>query len=588
MQKSDVTNAERRKKVREETGFDSAFIEIDHSFGPLKKSVYKIIEYNEFGLSFLVPHSDGYFMVGTPLKFVLIQTSRQLRRLLTGIVRYYHPVYQQSGERCFKIGVEILSSYRDIAGRDLRLRAERISAGEEFKSNISFSLDAEIRDYELADYSRYSAAFFCTEDDLLSFKPSLPLEDVTIMVDTTLIYEGAATITRTYKDNSNRFRVVLQPRGNLIDIDAAERNYIVRTAATEIQDRIAKHHIISDIDTNFKAAVSDLRYFLEDTHQYVDSPHFQSVHQDQEKLLNGIFPSFADELGTRITAIDAIVQGLQLSDKNQLPYRTYYQQHLLPLLLLSPYIHRAYFKPLGYSGDYEMMRLNHEDSFEGGSIFAKLLSKYTTSSHFGEVARTRTDYMRKFLTEILTHRSGKPTALFSVACGPALEIRELLATNPELTQNVSLTLLDQEINALEYTLNSLYESKIRHESEMRISFVHQNLQEFLRGAATENAAGKFDLIYSFGLFDYFEKAVAKFIIRGLLHLLKPQGKLMVANISLDGFHHRSFMEFGMDWFLVYRNRQELAELAEGLGDGYSSSVDELQEGTFKFLTISAP
>lgn len=156
-----------------------------------------------------------------------------------------------------------------------------------------------------------------------------------------------------------------------------------------------------------------------------------------------------------------------------------------------------------------------------------------------------------------------------------------------MTKGLAITLLDQEITALEYSLNALYENKIKHDSDMQIDFIHQNLQEYLRAAAAEKKAAQYDLIYSFGLFDYFEKAVAKVIIHSLLPLLKPGGKLMIANISLENNHYRSFMEFGMDWFVVYRSREELAALAADLKPKYNVETDEIEEGTMKFLIITA-
>ena len=58
---------ERRKRLRNQVDLDDpAYIEIHHTFGPVRKSVYKVLEYDEYGMSFLIPQADGYFRPGVP------------------------------------------------------------------------------------------------------------------------------------------------------------------------------------------------------------------------------------------------------------------------------------------------------------------------------------------------------------------------------------------------------------------------------------------------------------------------------------------------------------------------------------------
>ena len=101
-----VTVRERRQQPRNDTEINEpAFIEIRHTFGPIRKSVYKVVEYNEGGTSFLVPVSDGYFRAGYPLEYTLVKPDLT-RTERFGVVRYYHPFNDEKGVAFFKVGVE--------------------------------------------------------------------------------------------------------------------------------------------------------------------------------------------------------------------------------------------------------------------------------------------------------------------------------------------------------------------------------------------------------------------------------------------------------------------------------------------------
>ncbi len=104
---------ERRKNTRNGTlANEVTFIEIEHSFGSVKRSVYKVKEYDELGLSFFVPVSDGYFLPGTPIKFALVK-SDQSKIYSLGTVRHYHQFDEAGGKSFYKVGVQMDPSFRD-------------------------------------------------------------------------------------------------------------------------------------------------------------------------------------------------------------------------------------------------------------------------------------------------------------------------------------------------------------------------------------------------------------------------------------------------------------------------------------------
>jgi extracellular factor (EF) 3-hydroxypalmitic acid methyl ester biosynthesis protein len=71
--------------------------------------------------------------------------------------------------------------------------------------------------------------------------------------------------------------------------------------------------------------------------------------------------------------------------------------------------------------------------------------------------------------------------------------------------------------------------------------------------------GKFDLIYSAGLFDYLTDAVAEKLVASMAAMLKPGGKLLIGNFA-PSCCGRGYMELFLDWKLIYRNADQLRNL----------------------------
>ena len=72
--------------------------------------------------------------------------------------------------------------------------------------------------------------------------------------------------------------------------------------------------------------------------------------------------------------------------------------------------------------------------------------------------------------------------------------------------------------------------------------------------------GQFDLVYSTGLFDYVPQQAAQRLTWRLFQLLRPRGRLLVANF-LPGIPDLGYMESFMDWKLLYRTRREMLEIS---------------------------
>ena len=78
----------------------------------------------------------------------------------------------------------------------------------------------------------------------------------------------------------------------------------------------------------------------------------------------------------------------------------------------------------------------------------------------------------------------------------------------------------------------------------------------------EKSWGKFDFIYSMGLFDYLTKPIAKSVINQLYKILENNGEMVIGNFHVSN-PSKFYMEYWLDWILNYRTEQEFIELLEG-------------------------
>jgi len=580
----DRPKTEKRSSSRSvEQPAGAVYIEIEHSYGPRRTSVYRVLEEDERGLSFLVPGEDGFFLEGTPLRFSIIHKDR-LRTKHFGFTRSCHPTHSEEGDKIFRIGVQLNDALRTPPRTEYILRAPRLQAEKGKDFHITFRLAEEEFHYELTDLSRYSAAFACTPEDLLTLRISTVLSDVHILVGKRTIFEGTAAIRRIAPEGKGKPLVVIEPRGLPIDLDAVRKVDLLNAVFEGTSSLIAQHDKYQSVDATFRAMVADLRFFLEDFRHYLEKPLLDSESREPERVLWEIFPLFFDGLDGKVTRLDSYATELDLSPEMAWLHRQYYQKNLLSLFVAAPYNHRIYFKPNGYPGDFEMMRIVHRDGFEGATLFGKMLNKYSTSIPIARAVRERTAYFKERLAAELVRNPG--LMVLSVASGPALEFDALLAQTPALADGLSVTLLDQEIEALQFSLENLSERRIRTGCRMRIGCLHQNIGNYLRRVARRQVGERYDLIYAAGLFDYFDRKTSTFVIRQILSLLRPGGHLIVANLSLTGHRHRVYMEYGHEWSLIYRSPEEMAELAAGLPEGTRVEVSQIAAGLVTVLEVS--
>ena len=112
-----------------------------------------------------------------------------------------------------------------------------------------------------------------------------------------------------------------------------------------------------------------------------------------------------------------------------------------------------------------------------------------------------------------------------------------------------------------------------------ITYINKNIFRF-------QSANKYDLIWSAGLFDYFDDKAFIMLLNRFKDWLNPGGMIVIGNFNDDFNPCRGFMELFGSWYLHHRSEKELRSLAQQAGfDADLISVGREEENINLFLHI---
>ena len=269
-------------------------------------------------------------------------------------------------------------------------------------------------------------------------------------------------------------------------------------------------------------------------------------------------------------------------------HRAYMKRQIHPLVLCSPFLFRTFQKPLGYAGDYEMVNMMMRDPFEGGSMFAKLVNRIFLSTPPVVAHQHRIDYLTQQLVAEAQRAAvrGRALRVYNLGCGPALEIQRFVA-NSELCNRTEFSLLDFSEETLVHTNRVLEEIRKRHQRGTVLHTIRKSVQQVLKDAGKPSAAPKYDMIYCAGLFDYLTDQVCRRLMNYFFDLLAPGGLLIATNVSAPN-PSINWMEYVLDWYLVYRTAAQFRNVAPDRAPADSVSVKAIGDGVNIALEIRKP
>jgi extracellular factor (EF) 3-hydroxypalmitic acid methyl ester biosynthesis protein len=238
----------------------------------------------------------------------------------------------------------------------------------------------------------------------------------------------------------------------------------------------------------------------------------------------------------------------------------YLRKQLRGIIRCSDLMERANLKPLGYAGDYEMMKIVYENGFRGQRIFEKLFFRHSMDKNTPQAVRNRRYLVPEIISQHFKGSSIRPYRVMSVACGPAIELKDLLDKHPN-PDDFQFTLLDQDVEALAEATQTVKEIEKKTGKSLAVEYTGDSVRTMIKSRNLPDKHGTFDFIYSMGLFDYLTPLVAKAVLKRLFSLLKPGGTILVGNFHKQS-EDRIYMSYWFDWELYYRDEDDFINLLE--------------------------
>lgn len=222
-------------------------------------------------------------------------------------------------------------------------------------------------------------------------------------------------------------------------------------------------------------------------------------------------------------------------------------------------------QPRGYAGDFEFIEKIYTHHISSDSRFEKW-DLFIQSISISKVGRNRKTYFKN----LLKSKSTNSFRTLNLASGPCRDLLEFFEENPNLKTQIDCVEMDKDaINFATQLLGS------------HIDKVHFFLENIFKFQTDEI----YDLVWSAGLFDYFDDITFIRIFAQFYQNLKNGGEIIIGNIHPRS-PSRPIMEF-TNWHLHHRTETDLVELAiqAGVTDYSKIRIEMEPEGVNLFLRV---
>ena len=437
---------------------------------------------------------------------------------------------------------------------------------------------------------RYSISFEI-HNPYCSIQLSEVLRNFRIQINGRLAFEGEAVVSSMV--NTGLVLICEATLGNgwkEVDFLASSQSGELATQFDAfVDDWKRAHHVTADFKLNvaeMQSMMIGLKRWLEGIDLGIQSMGSVDKSGVERQVIGEIEERVMEELIPRMASFESSTRNIGAED--QPAHKSYVRSQMHPLMLCSPFAHRVYTKPLGYAGDYEVVNMMLRDPYEGNSLFAKLLNRAFLGFEPVQAHRNRIDYLfdtiRSEANRVVS--GGRRLKVLNLGCGAAHEIQRFLEQEP-LSDHCDFTLMDFNKETIDHAERVLSEIKLKSGRTARIKLEQRSVHQLLKLAKRGNVDAdleSYDLVYCAGLFDYLSQKVCKKLVELFTRLLRPQGLVIVTNVASTN-PCIGWMEYVVEWNLVYRNDWEMLDLIPLDGTVMKTDLKRESTGVNLFLEI---
>ncbi len=218
-------------------------------------------------------------------------------------------------------------------------------------------------------------------------------------------------------------------------------------------------------------------------------------------------------------------------------------------------------KPYGYPGDYALLEIIYDRDVSPSTrtAWGSLVDVWSTQMVLPRAVRARKNVLRTWLEAFLDARpcEAQRARLLSIASGAARELREL---DDRRLGRGAFTLLDHDARALAFASGSLGGRAVAPD----VVTVETNAFHAEADLTPVAARGPYDVIYSFGLFDYLPDELLVQCINRFAPYLDSQGKFLFC-LKDRRYYDAWLYDWLYDWRFVPRTIEDGHALAARAG-----------------------
>lgn len=431
--------------------------------------------------------------------------------------------------------------------------------------------------------------------DALVVRINETLPSVEIRYEGHVAYTGRATIV-SVREHDGALVAGLHLLDGLLEVSKLLDLKDVKSSSILFRDDLARRQSTWYVQgqSEFKGLVSDFRLFLEDAYYSLNDiehklPWHVVMGETDDALRTAIKNSFLEgAVRTFCGFFSSIDRAVRAADPVEIDVlKQVSRRHLHHFILQGPLFSRSLAKPRGYAGDYVTMNYIYGRHFEGSSLFARFVHMAGCQHDVCQAVRNRKDFLRETIMNRLNHRtSGTPCRIASIGSGPAREFKETLETIEPESPPFDIVLFDADDEALNYCYNDLTDTIHRRNlhNVVKLTLLYDSIGHLIFDDSVFRGTGPFDLIMCAGLYDYLSLKKAQALTVKLFSQLKPTGSLVIGNMA-PANPSRWAMEHLAEWYLVYRDDDELLALGANLPTSATSSISQEPSGINKFLIV---
>jgi extracellular factor (EF) 3-hydroxypalmitic acid methyl ester biosynthesis protein len=388
------------------------------------------------------------------------------------------------------------------------------------------------------------------------------LGELIIRMGTKNVYEGKAVVINIVNTGLTALVAV-----TLIDewLELSDTAIAAQSVGREAAAFVADWTERFQIRPNYQIIVNEMRAFLSEVSRWLEQVDLsQSLPKDDGRLRADFFYELAEPLILKAKSyMDALETEAKLIDEPLIPvHRAFAQTALHPLLLRAPFVFRTYAKPLGYAGDYLMVKQILDDPQQGPSTYFQIVNVAFLRSAAAVAHRNRIDILVQFLTQLAdeAQRAGKTYRVLNVACGPAIEIQRFIEAYPK-PEFLSFELLDFSEETLAWTRAQIEAILVRTGRKVSFNYVHDSVHHLVkRQLDPQVETATFDAVYCAGLFDYLSDRVCVKLLNYFKSRLRSGGTLLATNVHEKNPEREFVMGHLLEWHLIYRDEAKMESL----------------------------